>query len=184
MADIKAIKGTDNVVYNLRDDYSKWGGNNLLLNIPRSHVATNYDGYAFYCVEDLQQDVTYTLQLWNVDVSHTGKTADQLGIWVYYCGGNVNFGSWYGTGHFTNGHANHLILTFTPSASNLSHSNVTGTASGSKFIRLYNSVPNASGTKNMSIEKWKLERGHKATDWSPCYKDIFTLSGEQLIVNL
>lgn len=29
MADIKAITGLDGTVYNFRDDYSVWGGNNL-----------------------------------------------------------------------------------------------------------------------------------------------------------
>jgi hypothetical protein len=30
MADIKAIKGTDGTTYNLRDDYSQWGGVNYI----------------------------------------------------------------------------------------------------------------------------------------------------------
>ena len=200
MADIKAIEGIDGITYDLRDDYSKWGGNNLLKNVYKAHSATSYSAYDLWCVEDLEPDVTYTIQLWDVNVAHSAKTAAQLGVNVYYCGGNVTFGGWIGTNYFTDGHADHLTITFTPHTSanadssggsvggnnNLSHSSVTGTASGSKFIRLYNSVPSASGTMNMSIGKWKLEKGHKATDWSPCYKDIFTYdsTNNQLVVNL
>ena len=185
MADIKAITGLDGTVYNFRDDYSVWGGNNLLKNIPKAYSATSYNAYDFYCIEDLEE-ATYTIQLWDVDVAHSAKTAAQLGVSVYYCGGNVHFGGWIGESYFTDGHADHLTLTFTVTSSNLSHSSVTGTASGSKFIRLYNSVPYVSGTLNMSVGRWKLEKGHKATDWSPCYKDIFSYdsTNNQLVVNL
>jgi hypothetical protein len=63
MADIKAIKGTDNVIYNLRDDYSKWGGENLLLNIPKSHDAASYLAYQLDLTENLIAGERYTLQL-------------------------------------------------------------------------------------------------------------------------
>jgi hypothetical protein len=47
----------------------------------------------------------------------------------------------------------------------------------------------AWGTTNvgwLEIKKHslKLERGHKATDWSPCYKDIFSVTDTTLNVNL
>ena len=91
MVDIKAITGLDGTVYNFRDDYSVWGGNNLLKNIPKAYSATSYNAYDFYCIEDLEE-ATYTIQLWDVDVAHSAKTAAQLGVSVYYCGGNVHFG--------------------------------------------------------------------------------------------
>mgnify|MGYP006988825991 CR=1 FL=1 len=80
MADIYAIKGTDNVQYNLRDDYSVWGGENYLKNIYRTHVATNYDAYTLALTENLVAGTTYTLQLWDVDVYHSAKTAAQTGV--------------------------------------------------------------------------------------------------------
>lgn len=183
MADLNTIKLPNNSSYNVSDNFSEWGGENLLKNIPKAHDAAAYNAYDLYCIEDLEE-ATYTIQLWDVDVAHSAKTTAQLGVWVYYCGGNVSFGNWAGTANFTDGHADHLTLTFTVTAANLSHSSVTNTASGSKFIRLYNSVPSANGTRNLTVEKWKLEKGRKATDWSPCYKDIFTVSGTQLQVNL
>jgi hypothetical protein len=83
MADIKAIKGTDNVTYNLRDDYSKWGGENLLLNIPKSSSATAYLAYTLNLSENLIVGERYTLQLWGVTIAHSGKTAAQLTPAIY-----------------------------------------------------------------------------------------------------
>ena len=145
------------------------GGRNLLKIEPKRYIPTEYNAYELILSEPLEANQTYTIHLWNVDVSHSEKTEDQLGISVYYCGGSVNFGTWQGTNYFTNGHADHLILTFTPTEDNISHSNVVNATT--KFIRLYNSHPNTSGTRNMSIEKWKLEKGNKATDWSPAPED-------------
>ena len=145
------------------------GGRNLLRTEPKKYVPTDYSAYEFTLTEPLEVNQTYTIHLWNVDVSHSAKTEDQLGISVYYCGGTVKFGTWQGTNYFVNGHADHLILTFTPTEDDISHSNVVNATT--KFIRLYNSYPNTSGTRNMSIEKWKLEKGSKATDWSPAPED-------------
>ena len=118
-------------------------------------------------------------------MSHSGKTAAQLGVNVYYCGGSMALGGWIGTNYFTSGHADHLTLYFTAytsgstvnsggnisgSANVISHSTVTNTTK--KYIRLYNSVPSADGTKNMSVGSWKLEKGTKATDWTPAPEDV------------
>jgi hypothetical protein len=45
---------------------------------------------------------------------------------------------------------------------------------------------NTNGTTSVTHTYWdfKLEKGDKATDWSPCHKDIFTISGTQLQINL
>ena len=201
MADIKAIKGTNGTTYSIVDRYSDWGGRNLLKNVPTAYDSSLYNAYDIRLTEPLEDGVTYTLQLWNVDVSHSAKTEAQLGIFPYYCGGSVRFGGWTGTGYFTDGHADHLVMTFTPyisgntitegsnngasPANALAHSSVTTAVDGGyQYIRLYNSVPNATGTRSMLIEKWKLEKGHKATDWSPCWADMFTYGSEQITMNI
>lgn len=198
MADIKAIKGTNNTTYSIVDRFSKWGGNNLLKNIPMSHNAATYNAYDLALTEALEDGMTYTLQLWDVNVAHSGKTTATLGVYPYYCGGSVRFGGWKGTTYFTDGHADYLWMTFTPyisgttiteggndtanPANALAHSTVTNTTN--KYIRLYNSVPSASGTMNLTVGKWKLEKGHKATDWSPCWVDMFTYENEQITMNI
>lgn len=156
-------------------------------NIARKHDAVvkpaNYDALKFYLSEPLVSGEQYVLQLWDVDVSHSAKSAEDLGVFVYYCGGAVAFGGWQGTDYFTNGHADHLVLYFTPwsnkaadnaggnvaARNNLSHSTVVNATT--KFITLYNSVPNTSGTMNLTVSKWKLEKGNKATDWSQADED-------------
>lgn len=198
MAELTKIKIPNNTTYELVDKYSVWGGYNLLKNIPSAHNATAYNAYDIPLIEPLQDGVTYTLQLWGINVSHSGKTETTLGVFPYYCGGNVRFGGWTGTTYFTNGHADHLWITFTPYISGttiteggnnlanptnaLAHSSVTNATT--KFIRLYNSVPTATGTRNLTVEKWKLEKGHKATDWSPCWTDIFTYANNTITMNI
>ena len=180
MADIKAIKGLDNVTYNLRDDYSKWGGENLLLNIPKRYVANDYLAYQLNLTENLIVGERYTLQLWGVTIAHSGKTAAQLNPAVYWGGGYISLCGW--AGQCSNGGATYLKATFTPTYST-SNTNQVNTANNA-WIEIYNTPSHADGTKNMIITKWKLEFGDKATDWSPCYKDIFTVSGTELQVNL
>lgn len=146
------------------------GGRNYLRAEPKSHSASAYGAYDLYVTEPLEAGQTYTIQLWNVDVSHSGKTAAQLGVNVYYCGSSVNWSGWIGTNYFTDGHADHLTLSFTPTEAQISHSNVTNTEK--KFIRLYNSVPSATGTMSMTVGGWKLEKGNRATDWTPAPEDL------------
>ena len=161
------------------------GGRNLLYSTPKTYSATAYGAYDFELTEPLEAAQTYTIQLWNIDVSHSAKTAEQLGVNVYYCGGSVTFGGWIGTEYFINGHADHLSLTFTPTEANINHSEVTGAVK--KFIRIYNSVPSVSGTLNMSIEKWQLQKGNKATDWSFAPEDVdinnINIGGRNLLYN-
>ncbi len=181
MADIKAIKGTDGITYNLRDDYSKWGGNNLLKNIPYSYSSGSYQAYRLDFTENLIEGETYTLQIWDVNVYHSVKTQAQTNICFYWGGGSVqlvNFNNCW-TAQTNNYHADYLTKTFTITAANASGSGATNA-----WFNVYNSVGNADGTRSMSIGKWKLEKGHKATDWSPCYKDIWTVSGTELVCNL
>ena len=168
-----APEDTDSSIQQLQSDLDNLeiGSRNLMLTPEVSYTPTAYSAYDIKLTEDLLADQTYTLQLWNVDVSNSAKTAEQLGIFVYYCGGSVAFGSWLGTNYFTNGHADYLSLTFTPTTAKVTHSNVVNALY--KFIRLYNSDSNVTdATRNMSVGKWKLEKGNRGTDWSPAPEDV------------
>ena len=163
------------------------GGRNLLETNNVSYSSGSYGAYRLFLTEPLESGVQYVLQLWDVNVSNTKKTDATLGVNVYYCAGSVSFGGWIGTDYFTNGHADHLKLIFTPYTNknadssggsvnpggNLSHDTVIN--STNKSICLYNSVPSVSGAVySMSVGKWKLERGNKATDWSLAPEDAQT----------
>ena len=135
-----------------------------------SYTPTDYCGYQISFTENLVANQTYTLQLWDVDVSHSGKTEANLGLDFYWGGGSVNLKQMHGTSYFTNGHADYLVTTITPTSSNASGSGATNL-----WFNVYNSVGSASGTKNMSIGRWKLEKGSVPTPWCPSTSDdIYT----------
>ena len=183
MADIKAIKGTNGTTYSIVDRFSEWGGYNLLKNVPKLYNSAAYNAYQWNFTENLKAGETYTVQLWDVDVYHSAKTAAQTGISLYWGGSSVRLVGWYGTGYFTaetnNYHADYLVKTFTVTSANASGSGATNA-----WFNVYNSAGNADGTRSMSIGKWKLEKGHKATDWSPCWADMFTYGSEQITMNI
>lgn len=134
---------------------------NQLKATAKSHNPTAYCGYQLEMTENLVAGETYTLQLWDVDVSHSAKTEAQLSIWIFWGGGSVMLGSWAGTDYFTNGHADYLVKTFTVTSSQASGSGATNA-----WFNMYNSVGYVAGTMNMSIGRWKLEKGSIATGYT------------------
>jgi len=134
---------------------------NQLKATAKSYSPPSYCGYQLEMTENLVAGETYTLQLWDVDVSHSAKTEAQLGIWIFWGGGSVMLGSWAGTDYFTNGHADYLVKTFTVTSSQAGGSGATNA-----WFNMYNSVGYVAGTMNMSIGRWKLEKGSIATGYT------------------
>ena len=110
--------------------------------------------------QNLQSGQTYTVQLWDVDVSHSGKAEANVGVWIYWGGGSVSLCSWAGPNYFTNGHADYLVKTFT-----ISSSQASGSGATNSFLHFYNSVGYVEGTLNMKIGRWKLEKNGIPTPW-------------------
>ena len=137
------------------------GGTNLLRQLPKQYSSAAYNAYQLYLTENLVANQTYTIQFWDVDVFHSEKSTANLGLSVYWGGGNVSLVNMNGTDYFTNGHADYLTATFTVTSSQAS-----GSGASNAWLNIYNSVPNVSGTMSMSIKYWKLEKGNMATDWS------------------
>ena len=132
--------------------------NNLLYTMPKSVNTTSYNSYQFNLTENLEANQTYTLQLWDVDVYHSEKTAAQTGVWVYWGGGSVNLLAWSGPAYFTqtdttNYHADHLTRTFTVTSANAS-----GSGAANAWLNIYNSVGYVAGTMTMHIGGWKLTK--------------------------
>ena len=140
------------------------GNPNLTLRALKSNTPTSYEACKIAFSENLVKGNTYTVQFWDVNVSHTGKSASDLGVFIYWGGGSVSLTNWKGTNYFTNGHADYLKATFT--APNSTHADT-----NNLWFNIYNSVPNASGTMNLTIGRWKLEKGDKATPWCPNTSD-------------
>lgn len=144
------------------------GGRNMLLATPTRNVPTSYDAMCLPFTEELEIGQKYTVQLWDVDVSHSGKTEATTGVWVYIGDGFCATGvQWAGTSYFTNGHADHLVGTF--EFTQARHDAKGGT---NKWLVLFNSFPFVSGTMNLTVGSWKLERGNVATDWTPAPEDL------------
>jgi hypothetical protein len=125
--------------------------NNMFMNTPRNYKPTSYDAYYLNLNENLVKGAKYTIQFWNVDVSHSGKAESTLGIWVYWGGPSVSVVSMIGTSYFTNGHADYIEKTFTAPTSTHSTTN-------NSWLVVYNSPSYLSGTMYMRIGKWKIEK--------------------------
>lgn len=143
-----------------------WGQENLLLTTPRKATTTEYQAYQINMSKNLEEGKTYTIQMWDVNVSHTGKTAENLGVSFWWGGGNILIDKWHGTNYFINGHADYLSKTFT-----ITSTQASGTGAANSYLCIYNSYSNASGTKSLTIGKWKLEESSIATPWSPAPSD-------------
>ena len=141
-------------------------GRNLLRTTPKSYNSAGYRAYQLNLSTNLVAGKTYTLQFWNVNVSHSAKAASALGICVYWGGGNVNIRHLLGTSYFTDGHADYLTYTFT-----VTDSQASGNGATNAWLEIYNSTPSASGTMSMSIEKWKIEEGSVATPYIQSFED-------------
>lgn len=216
------LLGTDKYLYNLTTDsmpdrsktYLKKlpGGTyspvdqadypNVACSSPRILDPGEYLVLQFGLEEWLQSGQCYCLQMWDVDVAHPGKNAADVGVAVYYCGGSVRLGGWYGNGqgdnNFTNGHADHLVMYFTPSTSSgavrypsqthqyaqgdndLSHSSVAN-ASG-PYINVYNSPLFVSDSNmRLTVGRWTLEKVSANGDpglsyWEPSLFDSSEVS--------
>lgn len=172
MAELTKIKTPNNTTYELADKYSEWGGYNLLKNVKKTTAPTSYLANAWNLSENLIQGETYTIQLWGVTLSRSDKTTPW--IKMYWGGGSVAMGP-----NLIPDENGYVCATFVAPTS-------TNTNTNNLFINFYNSPGvGASGTTyNMIIEKAKLEKGHKATDWSPCWADIFTYASDTITMNI
>lgn len=148
-------------------------GENILKYTPKSYTPTSYCGYQLNMSSNLTAGTTYTMQLWDVDVSHSEKTVAQTGIWVYWGGGSCHLFNWAGSNYFTDGHADYLIKTFTVTETNANTSGATNA-----WFNMYNSVGYVAGTMNMHIGRWKLELGSHPTPWTPAPSDAIYVGAE------
>lgn len=188
MADIKAITGLDGTIYNFRDDYSVWGGNNLFsyngLKKRDQELQLNdyqntgsftqfYNSLQFDPSETLGQRYTISFDI----ISPNGNT----NVLLY---NNNSYPKYFWFPAVTLGTVGTEWTHFSYTVENVQYSG-TGTPSTNeqywRRIEIY--CPSQMGAKVRNI---KVELGDKATDWSPYYKDIFSYdsTNNQLVVNL
>ena len=187
MADIKAIKN-GNTTYNLKDDYSEWGGSNLFnyaglktknqeLQLNNYNNAGSFTQFTNSLIFDPSQTVGQRYTISFDAISPNGDTAIQL----YNTNSNPKYFYW-NAGSL--GTANTSWQHFSKTITNAQYSG-SGTASTNEQIwrRIEIYAPSKMGVK---IRNVKVELGDKETDWSPCYKSIFEYNStdSQLVVNL
>ena len=176
MAVISQIKATsDNVNYNIRDDYSTWGGRNLLLNTKNLFPVTGTSSSYFieYTVNNgklsnsyaLEEGVTYTF---SADVT---SSIEPFQLTIGAGNGGYSKDVDYGPGQtLTNGR---ISLTFTPTANQLSSGNI--------FAFRAPRYSSQGTSFTYTVDRPKLEKGNKATDWSPAPEDIARFIGNETI---
>lgn len=123
------------------------GGRNLLLDSAVEYSNTNYPTHIYTMSEKMSADETYTLRVWG----ELGEGKDRFGAWLD--GASISLGKLTDNGDGT------YSMTFTGK---------TGTKDPSEF-RIY-PVPSSVGATS-TITKIKLEKGNKATDWTPAPED-------------
>lgn len=212
MATISKIKATaDNVDYNIRDDYSIWGGRNLLRNtnsfttseiaktrstVPENGIIrltpTTSAAYAKFIVNYLDYSeynegfytISFDVRLANVTSTYT----------------NMNIGLYFGfsipsrlSSVFSSSYDRYTPMqTLTTSLSedwvryyktleiptNMTSGAAAALANGSQL-----SVEFAvSGSRRPAeVQRVKLEKGNKPTDWSPAPEDIARFIGDETI---
>lgn len=150
---------TGRTVEQIAYDSIKTGGKNLLRVDPKRYVATDYQAYSLYLTERLVAGVEYTIQFWGVELD-----ANSTGVLVYW-GGASNRIIARNLLPDANGY---ITETFTVTAEQASHAQA-----ANNWLNIYN-YPNGHTGMNMSMQKWKLERGNVITDWTIAPEDLST----------
>lgn len=126
---------------------------NLLRLTPRLYEKNEYLGYQLNLTENLIGGETYTLQFWGLTLDNNSE-----GIELFW-GGNV------------------IPLTSEPLLPDengyLSYTfKVTSVTSNNAWINVYNVPEEAHNDKNISIVRWKLEKGSVAKAWALAAEDM------------
>ena len=213
MAVLSKIKASDNVDYNIRDDYSTWGGRNLLklsaMNNRDTFVANSntdftkpfrfYNGSAtihnFTSLGDGTFQDTITLNAASnlgicftrlaTDINLDSNSEYILSCWAKTTKANahVDIGlSYYNTSDswVWRGGSNPKNFSTTNTWQFFTHT-FKPDADTKAIMYCFTMVGVANGTDTWTIKHCKLEKGNKATDWSPAPEDIARFIGNETI---
>jgi hypothetical protein len=201
MAIINKIKATDNKEYNIRDDYSIWGGRNLLLNSNfftgndqywEKTLSTSFSEIVFdsdkkwaHIIDSGKAYEGYIQNLWENNSEQIVKEQDNITLSFLAKGKNGGEEIWARIWWLDiNGdtvdayYYDTCILTTTINKYTLTR--IAPANAVSLQIAIY-----SSGSPHSPIEFWftnvKVEKGNKPTDWSPAPEDIAKFIGNETI---
>ena len=174
MAVLSQIKATsDNVTYNIRDDYSTWGGRNLVYNKTESSINGQLD---------FQYDILYGLENFLADlkqddeivISFEAKAASNVAGCTIY--GYQGSGKTIGTAPTIALTTDWQYFSFNTTVKDYA---VQYNNNGS--IMFFYCTDSTARAVLKSIRKLKIEKGNKPTDWSPAPEDIARFIGNETI---
>lgn len=142
------------------------GGKNIALTTGARVYPTSYNCARIPICERLEAGVTYTFQMWGVSVNNTNTGTNW--IRAYWGGGNNGLGE-----AKMPDSKGYYCTTFTVDSNMVARD----PDSWHWYLNIYNS--NEATARQFSVKRWKLERGNKPTDWSPCPAD--NQGGENLL---
>ena len=179
MAVISQIKATsDNVDYNIRDDYSIWGGRNYVQKggpgVVASHLTSGNEYIAINigtAANNIPSGSTVTVSF---DLEMKVTTANPT-LLVY----NTNN---KGPMQFTNTSKTYTAAANTTLKQKCTYTNTIGARSDATLTDNYLEFYSTYNTGNVfSISNLKMEIGNKPTDWSPAPEDIARFIGNETI---
>jgi len=190
MADIKAIKGTNGTTYSIVDRFSKWGGYNYLPASKGEFTGTvPSSGYSDFKVWSNIATVQPN-DVWTLSFEAKASVANTKMISYFYnnASGIVQNASCVNnqgiTGTSSDGNST-FTLTTEYKKYWVTWTFNSGAAALKNCIagRLGASGNTTAGT-TVTIKNVKLEKGHKATDWSPSWKNLFTYASDTITMNI
>lgn len=138
------------------------GGRNLLISTPTAYSKTSYNVYRIptsVSLDEFSAGDNITLQLWGVDLD-----SGSSGLRAYWGGGSVSITST----SFSPDATGYALVTIKILQTWLGHADASN-----KSIWIYNFPANHTGS-SLTIDRWKLEKGNKGTDWTPAPEDMAT----------
>ena len=152
-ADLSGFKTTVSSTYSTKTEFNNLqiGGRNLVLNSYPNETSNAYGFASRQLAVQLEAGVTYT-------VSANGRVIDGNGVLAVY----IHEPSWKNSAHrsITSKVDTTISFTFTP------------TISGTYVVQAYSYLSGGVHGGNVHINWYKVEKGNKATDWTPAPEDI------------
>lgn len=187
MAVLSQIKATsDNVDYNIRDDYSIWNGRNILTQSKEEIVESTPAANIPYADIKRWDDVTTVNpnEIWTASFDAKSSTTGNKMYCLFYndASGIVQVSSSLNSQGYVSS-----------SGDGTSQFNLTTSYVRYWVTWTFNSAPAAlksfvacrvtgsSSSSTISIKNIKLEKSGKATDWSPAPEDIARFIGDETI---
>ena len=188
MADIKAIKGTNNTTYSIVDRYSEWGGynilpgtafwdcmankGNLIINGNEASISANNTNNKSEAIPCSLGDV-FTM---SVDAKASGEKTYQGGTNYFWLIDLLNS---------SGSRVDYIVNPTTTLTTDWQRISWTFEITNSNIKKFTFGFRNyISSPPTVTMRHLKIEKGHKATDWSPCWTDIFTYANEQITMNI